>query len=230
MAREGPASTAGKHVSEPEAKLRESIVRLGRSAEALGLVMHAQGNFSCRIPDTDLLLITPTRVPYSDLEPADLVTLDLRGRKIRGRHSPSSESSTHVLAYRSRPGVGGCVHVEPPHLNALYCVGEQVPNILGNFVYLFGGQGLAVAPPLASGNQEFAERSLAAMGDRVGVVWQNHGLFCVGRDVGQAFERCVAAEQAARVYYLTLALDAGRPAAIPLEVQRDMVRAARRSG
>src|SRR5439155_24370136 len=132
----------------------------------------------------------------------------------------------HLHAYRTRQWVGGCVHVEPPHLNALYCVGEQVPNILGNFVYLFGGEGLAVAPPLASGNQAFAERSLAAMGERFGVVWQNHGLFCVGRDIGLAFERCVAAEQAARVYYLALALDAGRPAAIPREVQAEMVRAA----
>jgi ribulose-5-phosphate 4-epimerase/fuculose-1-phosphate aldolase len=217
-------------MSEQEAKLRDWIVRLGRSAEAVGLVMHAQGNFSCRVPDTDLVLITPTQIPYSELEPGDLVTLDLRGRKIRGRHKPSSESSTHVLAYRTRSGVGGCVHVEPPYLNALYCVGEQVPNILGNFVYLFGGQGLAVAPPLASGNEEFAERSLAAMGDRFGVVWQNHGLFCVGRDIGLAFERCVAAEQAARVYYLTLALDAGRAAAIPADVQAKMIRAGRRLG
>jgi ribulose-5-phosphate 4-epimerase/fuculose-1-phosphate aldolase len=217
-------------MSQQEAKLRDWIVRLSRRAEGLGLVMHAQGNFSCRVPDTELVLITPTRVPYSELEPDDLVTLDLRGRKVRGRHSPSSESFSHVLAYRSRPGVGGCAHVEPPYLNALYCVGEQVPNILGNFVYLFGGKGLAVAPPLASGNEEFAERSLAAMGDRFGVVWQNHGLFCVGRDIGLAFERCVAAEQAARVYYLTLALNAGRPAAIPPDVQAELVRAARRVG
>ncbi|PZR92357.1 MAG: hypothetical protein DLM67_15050 [Candidatus Nephthysia bennettiae] len=215
-------------MSDQEAELRDRIVRLGRSAEALGLVMHAQGNLSCRVPDTDLVLITPTHIPYSELEPGDLVTLDLRGRKVRGRHSPSSESSTHLLAYRAHSGVGGCVHVEPPYLNALYCVGEQLPNILGNFVYLFGGKGLAVAPPMASGSEEFAERSLAAMGDRHGVVWQNHGLFCVGRDIRLAFERCVAAEQAARVYYLTLALDAGRPAPIPPEVQTEMIRAARR--
>ncbi len=215
-------------MNEHEAGLRDLIVRLGRNAEALGLVMHAQGNFSCRVPDTDLVLITPTRIPYSELEPGDLVTLDLHGRKVRGPHSPSSESSTHILAYRTHPGVGGCVHVEPPYLNALYCVGEQLPNILGNFVYLFGGKGLAVAPPMASGNEEFAERSLAAMGDRPGVVWQNHGLFCVGRDIRLAFERCVAAEQAARVCYLALALDQGRPADIPRDVQTEMVRSGRR--
>src|SRR5439155_19899525 len=106
MVRQRAAPTPESASSEQRA-LRELIVRLARSAEALGLVMHTQGNLSCRIPDTDLVLITPTRIPCSELQPDDLVTLDLGGRKVQGRHPPSSESSTHLHAYRPRQWAGG---------------------------------------------------------------------------------------------------------------------------
>ncbi len=101
-----------------------------------------------------------------------------------------------------------------------------MPNVLGNFVYLFAGRGLAVAPAIRSGTREFAEITLEAMGDHLGVVWKNHGIFCVGHTVRSALDRCVAAEQAAKVYYLALALKRGEPDLVPEGAQEDMVRTA----
>jgi ribulose-5-phosphate 4-epimerase/fuculose-1-phosphate aldolase len=196
----------------------------------MGLVQHAQGNLSARIPGTECVLITPSGVPYRDMAPQDVVTVDLEGGRMRGVHEPSSETPVHVLAYRLHPGVGACIHVEPPYVNALYAVNRPIPHILGNYVYLFGGRGLAVGPSLHSGTREFAEASLRAMGDRFGVVWKNHGLFCVGQDIDLALSRCVAAEQAARVYWLALSVGAGEPDLIPPEVQQEMVETARRKG
>ena len=68
------------------------------------------------------------------------------------------------------------------------------------------------------------------MGDHFGVVWKNHGVFCVGADLEVALDRCIAAEQAARVYYLALALKAGEPDLVPEDVQSEMVEVARASG
>jgi ribulose-5-phosphate 4-epimerase/fuculose-1-phosphate aldolase len=68
------------------------------------------------------------------------------------------------------------------------------------------------------------------MGDRFGVVWKNHGVFCVGDNLEVALDRCVAAEQAARVSYLDLALRNGEPDMVPEEVQTEMVEVARASG
>src|SRR5579884_2704073 len=153
--------------------------------------------------------ITPTSVPYAEMRPEDIVTVDLDGRKVHGALDPSSETPVHILTYRARPGVGACIHVEPPYVNALGVIGAEIPNVLGNFVYLFGGRGLAVVPCLHSGTEGFAQASVRAMGDRFGAVWKNHGLFCVGQDIGHALNRCIAAEQAARVYYLALVARAG---------------------
>ena len=61
------------------------------------------------------------------------------------------------------------------------------------------------------------------------VVWRNHGVFCVGPDLDAAFDRCVAAEQAARVYSLARALGE-HPEALPADVQAEMVETVRRLG
>jgi ribulose-5-phosphate 4-epimerase/fuculose-1-phosphate aldolase len=193
-------------------------------------VQNAQGNFSVRIPGENLFMITPHGIPYADITPEDLVLAELDGRKLHGEHESSSEADVHALAYRRYHEVGACVHVEPTYINVLYAMNLSVPNILGNFVYLFGGRGLASGPSLRSGTSGFAAASLDAMGDHFGVVWKNHGIFCVGADLEVALDRCIAAEQAARVYYLALALKAGEPDFVPLDVQSEMVEVARASG
>lgn len=213
-----------------EEPLRRALVDVARHAEALGLVLNAQGNFSLRVPGTDRVLITPSGLPYRRLRPEDLVVVDVDGNRLAGEHGPSTEVDIHCLAYRRNPQVGGCAHVEPPYLNAVYVTGTEIPNLLGNYVYLFEGRGLAVAPPIKSGSREFAETSLAAMGDHLGVVWRNHGVFCVGSDLDAAFDRCVAAEQAARVYHLARTLRGEEPDALPADVQADMVETVRRLG
>ncbi len=211
-------------------RLRRQLVSAARRAEALDLVAYAQGNLSARIPRTEYILITPTSVPYAEMRPEDIVTVDLDGRKVHGALDPSSETPVHILTYRARPGVGACIHVEPPYVNALGVIGAEIPNVLGNFVYLFGGRGLAVVPCLHSGTEGFAQASVRAMGDRFGAVWKNHGLFCVGQDIGHALNRCIAAEQAARVYYLALVARAGEIALVPAEARDAMVETARARG
>ena len=197
---------------------------------SLGLVQNTQGNFSARVPAQDRFVITPHGVPYEEIALDDLVTVSFDGKRLAGENLPSNEVEVHALAYSRYGNVGSCVHVESPYVNALYALNRPIPNILGNFVYLFGGRGLAAGPSLRSGTSEFASASLDAMGDHFGVVWKNHGLFCVGADIDVALDRCVAAEQAARVYYLAIALKVGEPDLVPEDVQQEMVEATRASG
>lgn len=210
-----------------ELRLRRKLLEIGKRAVDLGFVMYHQGNFSVRIPGTDHILIKPTSIPYEDIDLEDIVKVDLDGNIVDGLHQPSSEVSTHCMAYRKYPRVGACAHVESPYLNALYAMDKDLPNVLGNFVYMFEGRGLAIGPSLRSNSEKFAKATLDAMGDRYGVIWKNHGVFCVGPTLEVAFNRCVAAEQAAKVYWLTLAMKAGEPDLIPPEVQAEMVEVAR---
>lgn len=211
-----------------ELNFRRKLVKIGRRAVSLGFVMNSQGNFSLRLPGTDYVLIKPSAIPYEDIEVEDIVKVDLYGKVVDGLHKPSSEVDTHCLAYRTYPEVAGCAHVESPYLNALYAMDKEVPNVLGNFVYLFEGKGLAFGPSLRSSSEKFGKAMFDAMGNNYGVIWKNHGLFCVGPNIEVAFDRCVAAEQAAKVYWLVLALKAGEPDVIPPQIQYEMVEAVRR--
>lgn len=206
-----------------EHQLRNTLIRIAQWCAAKGLTEISSGNFSALIPGTEHVLITPHAVPYIDMKPGDIITVDLDGNKIDGPHQPTSETPIHTLAMRTIEGVGGCVHVESPYVNALYAMNKEIPPIQHNFVFQFAGRGVALGPAMKSGTEDFAERTLKAMGDHFGVVWKNHGLFCVGDTVERAWRRCWAAEQAARVYHLALTLQAGEPDLIPEEVQASMV-------
>jgi ribulose-5-phosphate 4-epimerase/fuculose-1-phosphate aldolase len=209
-----------------ERDLRQQIIAVAQICECRDLLIYTQGNFSARRPGTpDQVLITPSDVPYPGMQPDDLVVVNLEGQKLEGKHQPSSETPIHTTAYRRFPQVGACAHVESPYVNALYALGIEIPPILGNFVYLFAGKGLAVGPSIKSASRDFAEKTLDAMGDRFGVVWKNHGMFCVGPDIHTALKRCLAAEQSARVYWLALSLGKGEPDLVPAGVQQEMIEA-----
>jgi ribulose-5-phosphate 4-epimerase/fuculose-1-phosphate aldolase len=83
---------------------------------------------------------------------------------------------------------------------------------------------------MRSGSPAFAQASLQAMGERFGVVWPNHGLFCVGRDLEAAFLRSLYAEQAAQVYYLAISLDGGGPVLFPPDQEAEIVQSSVQAG
>jgi L-fuculose-phosphate aldolase len=210
--------------------LRHDLVEVAQRCEAYGLVLRSQGNFSARIADSDRILITPTGIPYSTMRPGDIVEVGLDGRGLKAPHPPSYELPVHLAAYRADPRIKACAHTEPPHINALYALNKSLPNVLGNFIYAFAGRGLAVGPRMKSGTPAFATANIEALGDRFGIVWPNHGLFCVGRTLEVAFIRSLHAEQAAQVYYLAIALNEREPLLLPNEEQRQYVQAAQADG
>ena len=60
-----------------EPDLREQLVAVARRMNASGLNQGTSGNLSARIPGG--LLITPSSLPYDQMEPSDLVAIDLKG-------------------------------------------------------------------------------------------------------------------------------------------------------
>jgi L-fuculose-phosphate aldolase len=209
---------------------RRQLVEIAQRCEAYGLVLRSQGNFSVRLPGVGRILITPSGLPYSSMVPGDIVEVELDGRIVSAPHEPSYELPVHLAAYRADDRVNACAHTEPPHLNALYALNRTLPNVLGNFIYAFAGKGLAVGPRMRSGSPAFAQASLQAMGDHFGVVWPNHGLFCIGRDLEVAFLRSLHAEQAAQVYYLAISLEGGGPVLFPPDQEAEIVQSSVQAG
>ncbi|HEY3481938.1 MAG TPA: class II aldolase/adducin family protein, partial [Streptomyces sp.] len=78
-------------------KAWSDVVDTARRTVADGLVVGTSGNVSARVGD--LVLVTPTGVPYDRLGPRDLVAVDLDGRQVRGELRPTSELPLHLAVY-----------------------------------------------------------------------------------------------------------------------------------
>ena len=52
---------------------------------------------------------------YEDLEPQDIVILDLNGEVVEGSWRPSSDTPTHLALYRAFPEIGGITHTHSTH-------------------------------------------------------------------------------------------------------------------
>ena len=88
--------------------LREEVARIARQMIS-GLVTGTSGNVSTRTPEGDVL-ITPSGLDYGQLEPGNIVLVDLEKNVLEGALEPSSEIPMHTGIYRARPQVDAVVH------------------------------------------------------------------------------------------------------------------------
>ena len=85
-----------------ERKYREEIVRYGRMLHERGFVAAMDGNLSVRL-DSDRILVTPTCVSKGAMRPADMVIVDLDGKRVSGRRNVTSEIGMHLLDLSHAP-------------------------------------------------------------------------------------------------------------------------------
>jgi L-fuculose-phosphate aldolase len=129
-----------------------------------GLVVGTWGNVSRRCSTEDFL-ITPSGVPYNELQPGDLVVVNLQTGSCSGSLCPSTETPLHAAIYRRRPDVEAIIHTHSPYA-AVFAVNRiELPPLLEEIAQLVGGS-VRVAPYAASGSIELAEGAAAAIQDR----------------------------------------------------------------
>jgi ribulose-5-phosphate 4-epimerase/fuculose-1-phosphate aldolase len=100
-----------------ETRLREQIVKFGRSSFDRGLTAGSSGNLSVRLKDGWLL--TPINASLGWLDPARLAKLDWNGKLLSG-DPPSKEAFLHRTMYQERHGAGAIVHLHSTHSAARF--------------------------------------------------------------------------------------------------------------
>lgn len=207
-------------VSRAPLALREEIIYYCRESVRCGLNFNTQGNISVRLPAVgpgpEAIVVTPSGVRYDRLFPQDLLVVATDGTVLEAGtgYEPSTELPVHLAHYRRRPDVGAIVHTESTYVNVLGALGHPIDPVLLNMV-LYAKGPVPVMPFEFSTNASFGERSAALLGDDVNaVLWANHGLLSVGRDLELAFKVAVAVEENAEVLYL--ALRTGEPRLLDL--------------
>jgi L-fuculose-phosphate aldolase len=192
-------------MKKEELDLRTGIIAACRSMNSLGINQGTSGNISARYGD--VMLITPTGVPYDLLTPPDIAAMTLTGEygTWTGPLQPSSEWRFHLDIMRSRADVGSVVHTHSTYATTLAICGKEIPAI-HYMVAASGGPNIRVAPYATYGTQELSELALKALEGRTCCLLRNHGVIATGANVKKALWLAVEVETLARQYYLTLSI------------------------
>jgi L-fuculose-phosphate aldolase len=173
------------------------MVRCCRALMESGLVAGVDGNLSVRI-GADRVLVTPSGLPKGEVEPADLVVVDLAGRRVDGCREATTELDLHLRVYRRRPDCGAVVHAHPPSATGFAVAGEAIPDdVLPEITLLMGD--VPVVPYAASGTAALGDTVEPFLIGRDAVLLANHGALTWGADLTQARIRMESLEHGARI-------------------------------
>ncbi|MFF8312450.1 class II aldolase/adducin family protein [Streptomyces lydicus] len=182
------------------------LVDTARRTVADGLVVGTSGNVSRRL--RDLVLVTPSGVPYDRLGPGDLTAVDLDGAQIIGSLRPTSELPMHLAVYRSTPATA-VVHTHAPYATAVSTLVSELPPV--HYMAAALGGPVRVAPYALYGSDELAAHLLEALRDRTGALLRNHGTVAYGDSLDQALDRTAQLEWMCRVWLTAVSVPGGTP-------------------
>lgn len=200
---------------------KRSVCHWARKSYQEGLFAGTSGNLSARVREEDLMVITPTSVPYEEIAPEDMTVLRLDGTVIEGRYAPSSEWRMHAAVYRARPRTGAVVHTHSPYATAFAVNRREIPLILIEMVLFLGGS-VPLAEFAVPGTKAVGDAAVKALRGRAGCLLASHGTLAVGENLEQAHLRAVYMEDAAKICSLAMSngpivpLTADQAASMPL--------------
>ncbi|MDO0928324.1 class II aldolase/adducin family protein [Streptomyces sp. TG1A-8] len=198
-----------RNTEDEEARAWEELVATARRSVADGLVVGTSGNVSARVGD--VVLVTPSGVPYDRLTPGDLTGVGLDGRQVRGTLVPTSELPMHLAVYRTT-GARAVVHTHAVHATAVSALVPELPLV--HYMAAALGGPVRVAPYATYGTDELAENMLRALAGRSGCLLQNHGTVTYGDTLDQAYDRTAQLEWMCRLWLVASSVPALTPSVL----------------
>lgn len=198
-----------QHTADRWQHAAEEIAGYGRRLLTDGLAYGTAGNLSCRVGDH--VVISPTSIPYEDVEPDDLWVLALDGQVARkGTAGPSSETPFHLAIYAATKAAA-VVHTHSAEVVAVSATLPELPAIHYSIARLGGP--VPVVTYRRFGSDSLASAIQAALCEpgrpRSAAILQNHGAVTYGSSLSEAYEKAIMLEWLARAY--RLALQFGEP-------------------
>ena len=194
-----------------------------RSASRMGLGEGICNHFSVEVPGRPgHFLINPQGLHWSEVTPADLVTVNAQGQKVAGRHEVEPTAFfIHGAAHRSKPEAKCVMHTHMPFATALTVVqgGHVEPvsqvalKFYGRTAYDEHYNGLAL-------DDAEGERIVAGLKNADVLFLANHGIIVTGPAIGVAFDDLYYLERACMLQ--VLGMGTGKPLRmVPEKIARE---------
>ena len=174
-------------------------------------ILSGSGHLSVRIPGSETFLINP-RFAGILAEPADICTVNFKGKRISGKGPIPSETKIHAAVYRSRADVGSVLHC---HARYSILVGLLDTGLVpfNREARLFA-EGVPVFPDSHGINTEaLALRMVQALGPHYAVFLRGHGCVVVGPGIEGTCISAIQLERACQDQLLMMSFTAVKPMA-----------------
>jgi L-ribulose-5-phosphate 4-epimerase len=194
---------------EPASQLRKDIISACRILSHEKLVQ-GFGHVSARIPNSDLLVITP-RISLALVKEDELVTMNLDGEVVAGSLPAPFEAWLHAALMKSGPRINAITRIHARIANMFSVTDRKLEPVHNHGSFFAGGIPVFDKPDLIS-TQALGEAVARVLGDRPAVLLRGNGQVTVGRTIPEAVLMAIYLEEAAQI--LHGALQIGTP--IPL--------------
>jgi L-fuculose-phosphate aldolase len=178
---------------------RTRVVEYCRKLASSGLTSGTSGNISILDPSRQLVAISPSSMNYREMEPADVVVMDLEGGVVDGARGPSTEWGMHLACYRGRGDIGAVLHTHSPQATTLAVLGLDLPAV-HYMIALNGRATVPCAPYRLFGTPELVEEATRHLQGGYACLLGNHGTLATGPTIAYAWALTEQIEFCAGLY------------------------------
>ncbi len=177
-----------------EQEVRQAVKDAGVKLLECGLVQGTWGNISIRLDDNHMV-VTPSGLDYIQLQPKDMIVVDINTLEYESEIKPTSEKKIHAAIYRSRKDINAVIHSHPLCCSSVAGARVELPVMTEEMQQKVGGN-VRVGGYGLPGTKTLTKATVEALGmDRNACFMANHGMCACATSIEEAFEVCRIVEE-----------------------------------
>lgn len=192
-------------------QLRADVATACRLIAMEGFTDLTLGHVSARLPGARTIWIKRKGLALDEVEPEDVIALDLDDPDAFANREYHLESVMHTEVYRARGDVNAVIHGHPLYATALGATDGTLQFMTHDAVLFTDGLGIYDDGPALVTEVSQATRVAEALGARRAALLRNHGVVVAGEDLRWAVLTAITLERAIRFQVTAAALGAPRP-------------------
>lgn len=177
---------------------KKEIIKAGMKLDRYGLIALSGGNVSVRMPSGEIL-VTPSGMIYEEMDPDDVLVMDIKGNIIEGTRKPSSDTDAILYIFEKRPDLNAVIHTHQPYATAISLIQDEFQVNLTTLGNAAGGS-VKVTPFSSAGSVDMGIDTVNNLGSSLAVILAHHGVMTVGKNLKQALYAAVYMEESAKCY------------------------------
>lgn len=193
-------------------ELKKEVLKANLDLVKNGLVLFTWGNVSAIDRKMGYVVIKPSGVEYDSMKSDDMVVVDLNGKVIEGKYSPSSDTSTHLELYKAHPEIGGIVHTHSTYATAWAQAERSIPAYGTTHADYFYGDIPCTRNLVESEINEYEKNTGAVINETFkdkdvtaipACLAAHHGVFAWGSNTEEAVYHATVVEEVAKMAFVT---------------------------